>query len=298
MQQPEKAQAWPWPFFLKLKKAAPIKNPKVRLDLLLVERALAPTREKAKSLLMTGQIFVNGVRRDKAGFLVDEESEITIQGRGIPFSSRGGFKLEKALNTFNISPEGKIVADLGASTGGFTDCLLKGGAAKVYAVDVGKGLLDYKLTQDSRVVVMDRTNARYLTADMFAEPLDLVTMDLSFISLELILPAAKELLAANGQIVCLIKPQFEAGPKNIKGGVVRRPEVHEQVLTKFIAFCQSIGLRVEQLTFSPIKGPAGNIEFLACLSSADRLKSDCESEIGDQAWDVKELVSQAWQEAK
>ena len=275
-----------------------MKNPKVRLDVLLVERALAPTREKAKSLLMTGQIFVNGVRRDKAGFLVDEESEITIQGRGIPFSSRGGFKLEKALNTFNISPEGKIVADLGASTGGFTDCLLKGGAAKVYAVDVGKGLLDYKLTQDSRVVVMDRTNARYLTADMFAEPLDLVTMDLSFISLELILPAAKELLAANGQIVCLIKPQFEAGPKNIKGGVVRRTEVHEQVLTKFIAFCQSIGLRVEQLTFSPIKGPAGNIEFLACLSSADRVKSDCESEIGDQAWDVKELVSQAWQEAK
>ncbi len=286
-------------FFLEIKEScSPMKNPKVRLDLLLVERALAPTREKAKSLLMTGQIFVNGVRRDKAGFLVDEESEITIQGRGIPFSSRGGFKLEKALNTFNISPEGKIVADLGASTGGFTDCLLKGGAAKVYAVDVGKGLLDYKLTQDSRVVVMDRTNARYLTPDMFAEPLDLVTVDLSFISLELILPAAKGLLATNGQIVCLIKPQFEAGPKNIKGGVVRRPEVHEQVLTKFIAFCQSIGLRVEQLTFSPIKGPAGNIEFLACLSSADRVKSDCESEIGDQAWDVKELVSQAWQEAK
>lgn len=275
-----------------------MKNPKVRLDLLLVERALAPTREKAKSLLMTGQIFVNGVRRDKAGFLVDEESEITIQGRGIPFSSRGGFKLEKALNTFEISPEGKVVADLGASTGGFTDCLLKGGAAKVYAVDVGKGLLDYKLTQDSRVVVMDRTNARYLTTDMFAEPLDLVTMDLSFISLELILPAAKELLAADGRIVCLIKPQFEAGPKNIKGGVVRRPEVHEQVLTKFIAFCQSIGLQVEKLTFSPIKGPAGNIEFLACLAAADQENRGDEPKNSQQAWDVKELVSQAWQEAK
>lgn len=275
-----------------------MKKPKVRLDLLLVERALAPTREKAKSLLMTGQIFVNGVCRDKAGFLVDEESEITIQGRGIPFSSRGGFKLEKALNTFEISPEGKVVADLGASTGGFTDCLLKGGAAKVYAVDVGKGLLDYKLTQDSRVVVMDRTNARYLTPDMFAEPLDLVTMDLSFISLELILPAAKELLASNGRIVCLIKPQFEAGPKNIKGGVVRRPEVHEQVLTKFIAFCQSIGLHVEKLTFSPIKGPAGNIEFLACLANVYQENRGDEPKNSEQAWDVKELVAQAWQEAK
>lgn len=275
-----------------------MKKPKVRLDLLLVERALAPTREKAKSLLMTGQIFVNGVCRDKAGFLVDEESEITIQGRGIPFSSRGGFKLEKALNTFEISPEGKVVADLGASTGGFTDCLLKGGAAKVYAVDVGKGLLDYKLTQDSRVVVMDRTNARYLTPDMFAEPLDLVTMDLSFISLELILPAAKELLASNGRIVCLIKPQFEAGPKNIKGGVVRRPEVHEQVLTKFIAFCQSIGLHVEKLTFSPIKGPAGNVEFLACLANAYQENRGDEPKNSEQAWDVKELVAQAWQEAK
>ncbi len=275
-----------------------MKKTKVRLDLLLVERALAPTREKAKSLLMTGQIFVNGVCRDKAGFLVDEESEITIQGRGIPFSSRGGFKLEKALHSFEISPQDKIVADLGASTGGFTDCLLKGGAAKVYAVDVGKGLLDYKLTQDSRVVVMDRTNARYLTREMFAEPLDLVTMDLSFISLELILPAAKELLAAEGRIVCLIKPQFEAGPKNIKGGVVRRPEVHEQVLTNFIAFCQSIGLLVEKLTFSPIKGPAGNIEFLACLTIADREERSCNSENGEYAWDIKELVSQAWQEAK
>ncbi len=283
---------------MNLKKAALMKNSKVRLDLLLVERALAPTREKAKSLLMTGQIFVNGVRRDKAGFLVDEESEITIKGRGIPFSSRGGFKLEKALNSFQISPQGKVVADLGASTGGFTDCLLKGGAAKVYAVDVGKGLLDYKLTQDSRVVVMDRTNARYLTPEMFAEPLDLVTMDLSFISLELILPAAKALLAANGQIVCLIKPQFEAGPKNIKGGVVRRPEVHEQVLTQFIAFCQSIALQVDQLTFSPIKGPAGNIEFLACLSRAYQENDGPKPKENGQAWDLKELVSQAWQEAK
>ncbi|MGM9998961.1 MAG: TlyA family RNA methyltransferase [Candidatus Bruticola sp.] len=276
-----------------------MKSAKVRLDLLLVERALAPTREKAKSLLMTGQIFINGIRRDKAGYLVDENAEITVQGRGLPFSSRGGFKLEKALQTFSISPEGLIVADLGASTGGFTDCLLKGGAAKVYAVDVGKGLLDYKLVQNERVVVMDRTNARYLTPDMFAEPLDLITMDLSFISLELILPAAKELLADSGRIVCLVKPQFEAGPKNIKGGVVRRPEVHEQVLTKFMAFCQSIGLHLIDLTFSPIKGPAGNIEFLACLSGADQENtSDEPKKDSQQFFDIKELVARAWKEAK
>ncbi|MGM9992767.1 MAG: TlyA family RNA methyltransferase [Candidatus Bruticola sp.] len=276
-----------------------MKSAKIRLDLLLVERALAPTREKAKSLLMTGQIFINGVRRDKAGYLVDENAEITVQGRGLPFSSRGGFKLEKALQTFSISPEGLVVADLGASTGGFTDCLLKGGVAKVYAVDVGKGLLDYKLVQDSRVVVMDRTNARYLTSDMFAEPLDLITMDLSFISLELVLPAAKELLSASGRIVCLIKPQFEAGPKNIKGGVVRRPEVHEQVLSKFTAFCQFIGLRILDLTFSPIKGPAGNIEFLACLAKSGQENISGEPKQDEQPlFDIKELVALAWREAK
>lgn len=254
---------------------------KVRLDNLLTARALAPTREKAKSLIMAGEIIVDGICRDKAGFMVDPTAEITIKGRGLPFSSRGGFKLEKALQVFHIDPKDKVIADLGASTGGFTDCLLKGGARKVYAVDVGRGLLDYKLTQDARVVVMDRTNARFLTPDMFAEPLDLVTMDLSFISLELILPAAKSLLASNGRIICLIKPQFEAGPKNIKNGVVRRPEIHEAVLQKFATFCTGLELEFLGLTFSPIKGPAGNIEFLGCLAPINQEKGAAEEKVSD-----------------
>lgn len=284
-----------------------MKKDKIRLDMLLVERALAPTREKAKSLLMSGQIFVDGVCRDKAGFMVTSEAEITIKGRGLPFASRGGFKLEKALSVFGVSPEGLVIADLGASTGGFTDCLLKGGAKKVYAVDVGKGLLDYKLTQDPRVVVMDRTNARYLTPDMFAEPLDLATMDLSFISLELIIPAAKNLLAPGGRIICLIKPQFEAGPKNLRAGVVRDPLVHEMVLNRFVNFCTEQELKVVRLTYSPIKGPAGNIEFLGCLCrTADIGKQETSdnggsslgaNDDGDSAV-IHALVAEAWNCAK
>ncbi|MBQ7502533.1 TlyA family RNA methyltransferase [bacterium] len=269
---------------------------KVRLDLLLVERNLAPSREKAKALLMSGEVFVNGVRMDKAGTMVDDQAEITLKGRGLPFASRGGFKLEKALQAFGISPQDKVVADLGASTGGFTDCLLKGGAKSVYAVDVGYGLLDYKLQQDPRVTVMDRTNARYLKREQFPEPPDLVTMDLSFISLELVIPAAKEILAPGGRIVCLIKPQFEAGRENVgKGGVVRDPEIHRRVLRKFTEFCANQGLRVENLSFSPIKGPAGNIEFLGCLSP----ETDGNVKNGRHTDpDIEALVSEAWQEAK
>lgn len=267
-----------------------MKANKVRLDLLLVERALVPSREKAKSLLMSGQVFIDGVRRDKAGFMVDPQVEITIKGRGLPFASRGGFKLEKALKVFGIDVSGKIVADLGASTGGFTDCLLKAGASKVYAVDVGYGLLDYKLREDERVIVMDRTNARYLTPSQFDPLPDLVSVDLSFISLELVLPAASSILSPQGKIVTLIKPQFEAGPQNIKGGVVHDPLVHEMVLHKFVTFCQENNLNIVNWNFSPIKGPAGNIEFLACLEVGVTQEG-----IRD---DIKALVDRAWKEAK
>lgn len=269
---------------------------KVRLDLLLVERNLAPSREKAKALLMSGQVFVNGIRREKAGDMVDDQSEITLKGRGLPFASRGGFKLEKALQVFGVSPQDKVVADLGASTGGFTDCLLKAGAKRVYAVDVGYGLLDYRLRQDPRVTVMDRTNARYLKKEQFPEPPDLVTMDLSFISLELVIPAAKDILAPGGRIVCLIKPQFEAGKENVgRGGVVRDPEIHKQVLRRFTEFCQGQGLRTENLSFSPIKGPAGNIEFLGCLAPE---AGAAEQKAENTCPDIAALVARAWQEAE
>ncbi|MBQ7528650.1 TlyA family RNA methyltransferase [bacterium] len=267
-----------------------MKANKVRLDLLLVERALAPTREKAKSLLMSGQVFIDGVRRDKAGFMVDPQVEITIKGRGLPFASRGGFKLEKALKVFNIDVKDKVVADLGASTGGFTDCLLKAGASKVYAIDVGYGLLDYKLREDERVIVMDRTNARYLTPEQFDPLPDLVSIDLSFISLELVLPAVNSILDPHGQVVTLIKPQFEAGPQNIKGGVVHDPLVHEMVLNKFVNFCQDNQLHIINWDFSPIKGPAGNIEFLAHLE-----KGATQEDIRDS---IKALVERSWREAK
>ena len=274
-----------------------MKEEKVRLDLLLVERALVSTREKAKALLMSGQVWVDGVRRDKAGQLVSPQAEVEIRGRGLPFASRGGLKLEKALQAFALDPQGLSVIDLGASTGGFTDCLLKAGASLVYAVDVGKGLLDYKLRQDERVVVMDRTNARYLEPQDFRGPVDLISMDLSFISLRLVLPAAKRLLQPQGRIVPLIKPQFEAGPEKLgKGGVVRNPEVHVQVLEGFWDFCHAEGLALYGLTFSPIKGPAGNIAYVAWLGLLGSTLRAGEEEFPRQG--IRALVAQAWEKAQ
>lgn len=259
---------------------------KERLDSLLVRRGFSQSRERAKAIIMAGQVLANGVKVDKAGALVDSLAEIKLLGNDIPYVSRGGLKLEKAIDSFGISMEGKISADIGASTGGFTDCMLKGGAAKVFAVDVGYGQLAWSLRQDPRVVSMERTNARYLTPDDVGELLDFASIDVSFISLDKILPAVKELLKENGEIVALIKPQFEAGKDKVgKKGVVRDPAVHEQVIFNVLDKAKQIGLFPSKLTFSPVKGPEGNIEYLLLLG-----KTACE-EIDDCT--VKKAVADA-----
>lgn len=244
-------------------------NHKERLDVLMVQRNLAESRERAKAIIMSGDVFVNGERADKAGAPFADDVEIIIKGNQCPYVSRGGLKLEKALNDFNINPSGYICSDSGASTGGFTDCLLQKGASKVYAIDVGYGQLAWKIRNDPRVVVMERTNVRYLTPEEIGEPLDLSVIDVSFISLSIVLPAIVNLLKDNGQIVCLIKPQFEAGKEKVgKKGVIRDPSVHEEVLQNFLLLSQNLSLTLLNLTFSPVKGPEGNIEFLAHLTKA------------------------------
>jgi len=237
----------------------------IRLDALLVCRGLAPSREKARRLILAGQVFVDGQRIEKAGARVAEAAAVEVR-LGLPYVSRGGLKLEHALRVFAIEPEGRVVADVGASTGGFTDCLLQHGATRVYAIDVGYGQLDWELRQHPRVVVMERTNARHL--DALPEPVSLVTIDVSFISLRLILPQVRKWLAAEGQVVVLIKPQFEAGRERVgKGGVVRDPQVHREVLRTTLLWAQENAWRVRGLTRSPITGPKGNVEFLAWLSA-------------------------------
>ncbi len=248
---------------------------KERLDLVLVERGLAASREKAKALIMAGKVLVNEVKIDKAGTAVDPSLPIRLLGRDIPYVSRGGLKLERALEVFPVSLEGLVVADIGASTGGFVDCALQNGAAKVYAVDVGHNQLDWKLRRDPRVICMEDTNARYLQADSLGEMVDLVTADVSFISLEKILPPALTFLKAEGQILALVKPQFEAGRAYVgKKGVVRDPAVHRAVLENMLALCGRLRLAVRGLDHSPIKGPEGNIEYLlwaARQGSADEV---------------------------
>ncbi len=243
---------------------------KERLDKLLVDRGLAETREKARALIMAGQVYVNGQRVEKAGTKVREGAKIELRGEGLPFVSRGGLKLAHALKEFGIKVEGLTCADIGASTGGFTDCLLQAGAKRVYAIDVGKGQLHYKLRRDPRVVLMEGVNARYLRPEDLPEPVDLVTIDVSFISLTKILPAALNILKPDGEIVALIKPQFEVGPKKVgKGGVVRDPKLHQEVLAKISTFArEELGLKVLGVTESPILGPAGNKEFLIWLKKA------------------------------
>jgi len=234
------------------------------LDVLLVERGLAESREKAKRLIMAGEVLVGDRVVDKPGTRVAEDAEIRLRAT-LPYVSRGGLKLEAALDRFGVAVAGEVAADIGASTGGFTDCLLQRGAARVYAIDVGYGQLAWRLRNGPRVVVLERTNIRYLEG--LPEPVDLATVDVSFISLELVLPVVVRLLKPEGEIIALIKPQFEAGREHVgKGGVVRDPEVHRSVLEGITAWALEHGLAVRGLMRSPLKGPAGNVEFLAYLS--------------------------------
>jgi len=243
-----------------------LKN-KQRLDVLLVERGLAETRSKAQAIILSGEVYADGRKADKAGEELGPETVLEVRGSVCPYVSRGGWKLEKALADFGVDPTGFVCSDSGASTGGFTDCLLQKGAAKVFAIDVGYGQLAWKIRSDERVVVMERTNIRYVTPEDLGEPLDLSVVDVSFISLKIVLPAIRRLLKPTGQVVCLIKPQFEAGKDKVgKKGVVRDPAVHEEVLNSFLALADELGFTVRNLTFSPVKGPEGNIEFLAHLS--------------------------------
>lgn len=240
---------------------------KERLDVLLVKKGLAPSREKAKAVIMAGSVYVDGQKEDKAGSVFDEESaQIEVRGHALPYVSRGGLKLEKALKVFPITLTDKICMDIGASTGGFTDCMLQNGAAKVYSVDVGYGQLDWKLRQDDRVVCMEKTNFRYMTPEDIPDVLDFASVDVSFISRDKILTPAYALLKEQGEMVALIKPQFEAGREKVgKKGVVRDPKVHEEVISRIVRHADEVSFEVLDLSYSPIRGPEGNIEYLIHL---------------------------------
>lgn len=243
---------------------------KLRLDVAMTERGLAESRQKAQAIIMAGQVFVNGQKVDKAGAPVAPDAAIEIHGKTLKYVSRGGLKLEKAMSCWPITLEHRICADIGASTGGFTDCMLQNGADRVYSVDVGYNQLDYRLRIHPKVVCMERTNARYLTREQIPEELDFFSVDVSFISLELILPAVRPLMKEGGQGVCLVKPQFEAGRDKVgKKGVVRDPAVHLEVLEHFLEHAAKAGFTVLDVTFSPIKGPEGNIEYLGWLQAGD-----------------------------
>lgn len=261
---------------------------KTRLDALLVERGLAGSRERAKRMIMAGEVLVDEQKIDKAGTMVKPEAKLRLLGSDIPYVSRGGLKLEKAMETFGVQLAGKVAADIGASTGGFTDCMLKNGAQKVYAIDVGYGQLAWKLRTDARVKNMERTNIRYVTPADIGEPLDFASIDVAFISLDKVLPVARELLAPQGEIVALIKPQFEAGREHVgKKGVVRDPAVHEAVIEKVVSLAHSLDFVPLGLTFSPVKGPEGNIEYLIWLTK-DAARQDAVPEQG-----IVEIVREA-----
>lgn len=241
---------------------------KKRLDVAVTELGLAESRQKAQAIIMAGEVYVNGQKVDKAGAPVAEDAKIEVRGKSLRYVSRGGLKLEKAMQCWPIHLEGAICADIGASTGGFTDCMLQNGAAKVYAVDVGYNQLDWRLRTHPQVVCMERTNARYLTNEQIPQELDFFSVDVSFISLHLILPAVRPLIRAGGQAVCLVKPQFEAGKDKVgKKGVVRDPAVHLEVLEHFLVHAAEADFAVKDITFSPIKGPEGNIEYLGYLEA-------------------------------
>ena len=239
---------------------------KKRIDLLLVEKGYFESRERAKKAIMAGVVFVNNQRCDKAGVDVDEDADILVKGDPIPYVSRGGLKLEKAMKNFDLTLEGKVCMDIGASTGGFTDCMLQNGATKVFSIDVGYGQLAWKLRQDERVVCMERTNIRHVTIEDTKEFADFASIDVSFISLKLVLPKCKELIRENGEIVALIKPQFEAGREKVgKKGVVREKSTHIEVIQMISDFAVENGFEILDLDYSPIKGPEGNIEYLIHL---------------------------------
>ena len=244
---------------------------KKRLDVLLTEQGYADSRTKAQAIIMSGQVYVDGQKADKPGVSYEESVSIEVRTATCPYVSRGGLKLEKALRDFGVKPEGYVCSDSGASTGGFTDCLLQQGAKKVFAIDVGYGQLDWKIRSDPRVVVMERTNVRYVTPEQLGEPLDLSVIDVSFISLKIVLPVIKTFLKPTGQVLCLIKPQFEAGKEKVgKKGVVRDPAIHKEVLDNFVALANEQEFKILGLTFSPVKGPEGNIEFLGHLTLDDK----------------------------
>ena len=266
---------------------------KKRLDVLLVEQGLADSREKAKAIIMSGIVYVDNNKEDKAGTTFDETAKIEVRGNTLKYVSRGGLKLEKAMDHFGVELAGKVCMDVGASTGGFTDCMLQNGAVKVYSVDVGHGQLAWKLRNDERVVCMEKTNIRYVTPEDIDDKIEFASIDVSFISLTKVLPAVKELLTDSGEIVCLIKPQFEAGRDRIgKKGVIHDPKVHEDVLREIVEFAPSIGWQVQQLDYSPIKGPEGNIEFLGKITVRTQETEPVTPEI------IHELVKKAHQELK
>ena len=258
---------------------------KIRLDQYLCQNGLVQSRERAKALIMSGIVFVNEQKVDKAGEMIAPDAKVEVRGHDIGYVSRGGLKLEKAMQVFPMRPDGKVCMDIGASTGGFTDCMLQNGARRVYAVDVGYGQLDWKLRSDERVVCMERTNARYLDRDQIPDELDFASIDVSFISLKLILPAVHRVLKVGGHVACLIKPQFEAGREKVgKKGVVRDPDVHLEVLENFLTHAKDSGFTVLDITFSPIRGPEGNIEYLGYLESGDWV---------EKTFDLQGLVEQS-----
>ena len=270
---------------------------KERLDVLLVKKGLAPSREKAKAVIMAGSVYVDGQKEDKAGSVFDEESaQIEVRGHALPYVSRGGLKLEKALKVFPITLTDKICMDIGASTGGFTDCMLQNGAAKVYSVDVGYGQLDWKLRQDDRVVCMEKTNFRYMTPEDIPDVLDFASVDVSFISLDKILTPAYALLKEQGEMVALIKPQFEAGREKVgKKGVVRDPKVHEEVISRIVRHADEVSFEVLDLSYSPIRGPEGNIEYLIHLKkNPERVVYPDIPAVFEKK--IKEIVEEAHQE--
>ena len=264
---------------------------KERLDVLLVKRNLAESREKAKAVIMSGNVFVEGQREDKAGTMFSEEVQIEIKGNVMPYVSRGGLKLEKAMANFNVDLQDKVCTDVGSSTGGFTDCMLQNGARKVFAIDVGRGQLAWKLRQDERVVCMEKTNIRYVTPEDFGEPIDFSSIDVSFISLTKVLLPIRNYLKEDGEIVALIKPQFEAGREKVgKKGVVREKSTHMEVIELVLSYALSIGFEVLNLEFSPIKGPEGNIEYLVHLK-----KTTGSGTLSEALSDWKKIVEDAFE---
>lgn len=265
---------------------------KERLDVLLVKRNLAESREKAKAIIMSGNVFVEGQREDKAGSTFSDEVQIEIKGHTLPYVSRGGLKLEKAMNNFELDLKDKVCTDVGSSTGGFTDCMLQNGARKVFAIDVGRGQLAWKLRQDERVVSMEKTNIRYVTPEDLGEPIDFSSIDVSFISLTKVLLPIRNYLKPDGEIVALIKPQFEAGREKVgKKGVVREKSTHHEVIEQVISYAVSIGFQVLELEYSPIKGPEGNIEYLVHLKKTEEPVT-----LSDVNVDYKKVVDAAFEE--